>query len=57
MKILFHHKYLTTLSVSSAFAMWTRDRILYAFDEKRIIEVAKIKRDLRRDGGNDPAVN
>jgi hypothetical protein len=28
---------------------------LYAFDEKRIIEVAKVKRDLRHEGGSEPA--
>jgi len=29
---------------------------LYAFDVKRIIEVAKAKRDLRRDGGSGSAI-
>lgn len=28
---------------------------MYAFDEKIIIEVANIKRDLQRDGGSCPA--
>ena len=27
---------------------------MYAFDRKRIIDVARVKRDLRRDGGNGP---
>lgn len=29
--------------------------MLYAFEENIIIEIAKIKSDLRRDGGNGPA--
>jgi hypothetical protein len=29
---------------------------LKAFDEKRIIEVARVKRDLRRDGESDSAI-
>lgn len=31
-----------------------REGILYAFAEKIIIDVANTKRDLLRDGGNDP---
>lgn len=29
---------------------------MYAFNEKTIIEVAKTKRDLRRDGGSGPDI-
>lgn len=42
---------LTILFVNVALTQGTREGILYAFDEKIIIEVANIKRDLRRDGG------
>lgn len=47
-------KQLTILSTSTALALRTRETILYAFDRKRIIEVARVKRDLRRDGGSTP---
>jgi len=43
------------ISVSTAPALWTRGTMLYAFDENRIIEVAKVNSDLRCDGGNGPA--
>lgn len=29
---------------------------MYALDKKRIIEVAKVNRDLRREGGSDPVI-
>lgn len=29
---------------------------MYALDKNRIIEAAKVKRDLRREGGSDPAI-
>lgn len=45
----------TIISVRATLAQSAIGRILNAFDEKRIIEVAKVKRDLRRDGGSDPA--
>lgn len=45
----------TNLSVIVALMQGTRAGILYAFDEKIIMEVANKKRDLRRDGGSGPA--
>lgn len=49
------NKFHTVLSVRAILAQLTIGRMLNAFDEKRIIEVAKVKRDLRRDGGSGPA--
>lgn len=39
-----------------AFIRSTRGRILKALDEKRIIDVARVNRDLQREGGSDPAI-
>lgn len=33
-----------------------RGRILKALDEKRIIDMARVNKDLQRDGGSDPAI-
>lgn len=44
----------TVLSESVALTHGMREGILYAFDEKRIIDVANTNRDLLRDGGSDP---
>ena len=46
---------LTILFVIVALTQGIRGEILYAFDVNIIIEVASIKRDLRRDGGSFPA--
>lgn len=40
----------TVSFVSAALARATRGMMLYTFDEKIIINVAKVKRDLRHDG-------
>jgi len=48
------HWLLTVLSESAALTRGTREGILYAFDEKIIIDVANTNRDLLRDGGRDP---
>lgn len=45
----------TSLFVVVALMQGTIVGILYAFDEKIIMEVANIKRDRRRDGGSAPA--
>ena len=45
----------TVLTVTAALAQGTRGRILNAFAEKTIIDVAKVKRDLRLEGCNGPA--
>lgn len=49
-------KCLTFLSVSTALVLRTRGAMLYAIEENIIIEIAKVKSDLRRDGGNGPAI-
>lgn len=45
-----------TFSVSTALALWTRWSMLYSFEENTIIDVASVKSDLRRDGGNGPTI-
>jgi len=46
----------TCLSKSTPLALWTRRSMLYSFEENTIIEVARVKSDLRRDDGNDPTI-
>jgi len=46
----------TFLSKSTFLALWTRRSMLYSFEENTIIEVARVKSDLRRDGGSVPTI-
>lgn len=49
-------KRLTFFSVSTALALFTTGARLSALEENRIIEIAKVTSDLRREAGNSPAI-
>lgn len=48
-------KMLTVFSLKDDLIMGTRDNISKALAENTNIEIAKVKRDRRRDGDNEPA--
>ena len=54
MKSLLSKEPPTIFLETAALTQGTRGRTLYAFDEKIAIDVAKVKSDLRRDGGSGP---